>query len=222
MSVMAMTTDPDQGTMADRRSPRRRCIATGREHDRARLVRFVAGPDGTVVPDIQAVLPGRGTWVTADREHIERVSANRGALWRVGRVPDGLVDQIDALLAARCQSFIGLARRAGQLAVGFDSVRALLAARRVGAVVTAMDAAEDGRAKIDRLGAAVMPDVPTIDVMTRFEMGAAIGRAESVHMAFHPGRLADQLVGEAARLARFRRQDPVAIGSEIVREAGAE
>lgn len=219
---MAMTTDLDQGTAADRRSPRRRCVATGRERDRAHLVRFVAAPDGTVVPDIQAVLPGRGTWVSADREHIECVSAKRGALWRVGRVPDGLVDQIEALLVARCQSFIGLARRAGQLAVGFDSARALVAARRVGAVVTARDAAENGRAKIDRLGAAVTPDVPTIDVMTRFELGAAIGRAESVHMALQPGRLADQLVGEAARLARFRRQEPATNGSGNVREAGAE
>lgn len=137
MSVMAMTTDPDQGTMADRRSPRRRCIATGREHDRARLVRFVAGPDGTVVPDIQAVLPGRGTWVTADREHIERVSANRGALWRVGRVPDGLVDQIDALLAARCHD--DRVRGFGFEIVAGDYFNQLVA-RQVGQIVKGLNA----------------------------------------------------------------------------------
>lgn len=218
--MMAITKDRARRATEERQPQRRRCVATGRELDRAALVRFVAGPDGAVVPDIQAVLPGRGTWVSADRAHIERAGGKRGALWRVGRVPDGLGDQIEALLAARCLSLIGLARRAGQLAIGFDSARALLAARRVGAVLVAADAAEDGRGKIARLGAAVMPDAPIIDVMTRSELGAAIGRAESVHMALQPGRLADRLVGEAGRLANFRRHDPVSDGSRNVRETG--
>jgi hypothetical protein len=220
--MMVMTEKMDGGGRGStgRRSSRR-CVVTGRELDRSRMVRFVAGPDGSAVPDIQAVLPGRGTWVTADREQVERASAKRGALWRVGRVPDGLGDQIESLLAARCQSLIGLARRAGQLAIGFDRVRALVGACRAGVVMTAIDAAEDGRGKIERLGGAVTPEVPIIDVMTRTELGAAIGRAESVHMAMHPGQLADQLVNEAERLAKFRQHIPMSAESGNVKEATA-
>jgi predicted RNA-binding protein YlxR (DUF448 family)/ribosomal protein L7Ae-like RNA K-turn-binding protein len=36
------------------------------------MVRFVIGPDGSVVPDIAAKLPGRGYWVEARREAVEK------------------------------------------------------------------------------------------------------------------------------------------------------
>ena len=46
------------------------------------LIRFVLGPDGTVVPDIRAKLPGRGVWVTARaelvREAVGRQAFSRG------------------------------------------------------------------------------------------------------------------------------------------------
>ena len=45
----------------------RKCIATGQVLPTAELIRFVVGPDGTVVPDLAAKLPGRGMWVSADR-----------------------------------------------------------------------------------------------------------------------------------------------------------
>ncbi|MGB9646666.1 MAG: DUF448 domain-containing protein, partial [Stellaceae bacterium] len=39
-------------------------MATGEIVDRARLLRFVVGPGGEIVPDVAANLPGRGLWLT--------------------------------------------------------------------------------------------------------------------------------------------------------------
>ena len=39
--------------------------------DEAQLIRFVAGPDGAVAPDLARKLPGRGLWVAANREAVE-------------------------------------------------------------------------------------------------------------------------------------------------------
>ncbi|NBT33389.1 MAG: DUF448 domain-containing protein, partial [Rhodobacteraceae bacterium] len=39
--------------------PERRCIVTGEVQPKQGLIRFVVGPDGTVVPDIMEKLPGR-------------------------------------------------------------------------------------------------------------------------------------------------------------------
>ncbi|HLF58858.1 MAG TPA: DUF448 domain-containing protein, partial [Alphaproteobacteria bacterium] len=50
---------------ADDGAPVRRCLATGTLRPKAELVRFVLAPDGTVVPDINERLPGRGLWLTA-------------------------------------------------------------------------------------------------------------------------------------------------------------
>ena len=59
-------------------SPQRRCIATGEVHDRARLVRFVIGPDGAVVPDIDERLPGRGLWLLPHRDIVESCRGKAG------------------------------------------------------------------------------------------------------------------------------------------------
>ena len=53
--------------LAERASRQRKCAASGEAMDEAHLIRFVAGPDGQVVPDLGRKLPGRGVWVTASR-----------------------------------------------------------------------------------------------------------------------------------------------------------
>ena len=55
----------------ERDGPERMCIVTRERRAPEDLIRFVAGPDGSVVPDIRAKLPGRGVWVTARTEIVE-------------------------------------------------------------------------------------------------------------------------------------------------------
>ena len=62
---------------AARGSRERRCIVTGEVLPEARLLRFVLAPDGQVVPDVEAKLPGRGLWVSADRTIIAQAVAKR-------------------------------------------------------------------------------------------------------------------------------------------------
>src|SRR5260370_16852578 len=53
----------------------RRCIVTGDVLPEGRLVRFVAGPDARIVPDVEAKLPGRGIWVRAERKAVDQAVA---------------------------------------------------------------------------------------------------------------------------------------------------
>ena len=48
----------------------RLCIVTRRVRPVGELIRFVAGPDGSVVADLKRRLPGRGVWVTASRARV--------------------------------------------------------------------------------------------------------------------------------------------------------
>ena len=43
----------------------RRCIVGGEVLSEDRLIRFAVSPDGDIVPDVAATLPGRGIWVEA-------------------------------------------------------------------------------------------------------------------------------------------------------------
>ena len=55
--------------------PQRTCIATGETGAPERMIRFVVGPEGDVVPDLARRLPGRGLWVKAERAAVERAVA---------------------------------------------------------------------------------------------------------------------------------------------------
>jgi hypothetical protein len=89
------------------------------------------------------------------------------------------------------------------LTAGFDRVRDRLRAGNQGVLLTAADGAPNGRAKIRTLGR----HLALLDVLSATELGAAIGRADAVHLMVAPGSIADKLVVEAARLAEFRAPD---------------
>ncbi len=64
----AVKIDEDEAVIVDDSGLRqRRDIVSGAVLPESRLVRFVADPDGQVVPDVAAKLPGRGLWVEATR-----------------------------------------------------------------------------------------------------------------------------------------------------------
>ena len=181
----------------------RRCIATGASGDPESLVRFVLGPDGAVVPDIEERLPGRGLWVTADRAALDHAVAKQlfaKAARRAVKVPPDLVARTEALLTRRCLDLLGLARRGGALITGFDAVAEMLGSGRAAVRLTAAGAGPDGREKLDRRAG----PLPVVDCLTRGELSLALGKENVVHAALAPGRLAGRFLREARRLGGVR------------------
>lgn len=50
---------------------KRKCLVTKEIYSSSDLIRFVCGPDGNIIPDVAAKLPGRGCWLYAKREILE-------------------------------------------------------------------------------------------------------------------------------------------------------
>jgi predicted RNA-binding protein YlxR (DUF448 family) len=189
-------------------SRERRCIATGEVRPVEELVRFVVGPEGDIVPDIAAELPGRGLWVTADAAILARAIAKndfaKAAKTKVKVAPD-LAARVEKRLVGRMQSDLGLARRAGQLVLGFDNVlRRLNDKAPPRLLVEAQDGAADGRKKLAGSAAARGLRVETIDCLTRAELSLALGRENVIHAAVKPGPLAERLILDSVRLRGFR------------------
>lgn len=181
----------------------RRCIATGDIADRARLLRFVVGPGGEIVPDVAANLPGRGLWLTPRRDTLERAVAKRlfaRAARRPVVLPSELADRVESLLAQRCCDAIGLARRSGIAVAGFQKVGEAVRAGKVALLLSALDGAEGGRNKIRALGRGL----PLVTVLTSAEMGGVFGRDHVVHVALGGGRLSRRLLADAEKVAGFR------------------
>lgn len=201
---------PDAGRAAQSAEPLRRCIATRAVRPRRELVRLVIAPDGSVIPDIEGRLPGRGLWITPSRQVIAE-AIRRGAFAKAAKrqvtVPADLAERIEAGLARRCLDLLGLARRAGQATAGFEKVRNQLREGKVALLIEAADGAADGRRKIAELAAAVAGQdaaPPVVAVLDAAELAAALGRETAVHVALAPGRLAERFRDEAARLQGMR------------------
>jgi len=193
-------------------SRERRCIVTGEILPEARLVRFVLDPAGSVVPDVEAKLPGRGLWVSADRDLIVRAS-RRGAFARAAGqavvVPEDLAARTEAAIIQRLLSWLGFARRAGELILGFDRVeRQIRGPEPPALIVEASDAGADGRRKLQAAAksAGYIPYI--IAALSNAELSLSLGRENVVHAAVKPGRIAERLIFDAARLKGFRVPNP--------------
>ena len=75
--ALAARHDPTRAYGPAVAGPLRTCIVTGEEGAPERMIRFVVGPEGDVVPDLARRLPGRGMWVRAERAAVEQAVAKK-------------------------------------------------------------------------------------------------------------------------------------------------
>lgn len=195
-------------TLADGVTPGRQCAVTRDRLPLTEMVRFALSPDNIVVPDISGKLPGRGVWVKADRATLE-AGLKAGAFARGFKsqvtVPDDLVDQVENLLLRRCQGIIGMAKKAGDVVVGYDQVRDALRKTAPGLLLEATDGAEDGRGKVYFLAKALYSEVKIAGALNSVELGMAFGRDRVIHGYVRRGSIAKSLLASYGKLTGFRR-----------------
>jgi predicted RNA-binding protein YlxR (DUF448 family) len=184
----------------------RRCLVTGDRLPREALLRFVVAPDGDVVADMDGRLPGRGLWLRSRRDMVKTACAgNLFAKASGGRATAtaDLAERVEERLTRRCLDLIGLARRAGQVATGFEKVRVWLRAGKAGVLLAAADGADGGRAKLRALASGMS----VLEAFSGAQLGAALGRESAGHVAVARGGLAERLMREVGRLRAFRQTD---------------
>ncbi len=192
------------------------CVVTGEALPKSRMVRFVVAPDGVVTPDVKGNLPGRGLWLTARRDIVDKACAKElfsKAAHRRVTIGDDLSDRVEALLAHRCLDLLGISRRAHLAVSGYDKVHAALASRPAEQEkgFWVLFAASDGsKGGCERLRA-MAPQAPHVKFFTGAELGAIFGRERAAHvLAGHRQNvaLAETLAVETSRLGGFRAPHP--------------
>lgn len=185
--------------------PERKCIATGEVQPKYGLIRFVAGPEGQVVPDVLGKLPGRGVYVAADRSAIDRAVAKKlfaRGLKKPVQVPDGLVDEVERQLVRRVVTLISLARKSGDAVAGYEKVKDWLIKEEAQVLIQAVDGSGRGKSKLST------PHFGSyIGWLTADELGMAFGRQTVIHAALASGGLSKRVVEEAQRLLGMRELD---------------
>jgi predicted RNA-binding protein YlxR (DUF448 family)/ribosomal protein L7Ae-like RNA K-turn-binding protein len=197
----AVTAADDTEADEPEKGPLRRCIVTRERLAKEAMIRFVIGPDRSVVPDVAARLPGRGIWLSARADVIETARA-KGGFARAARgpviVPPDLAGIVRIGLLRRITELLGLARRAGQAIAGFEKAQATVRAGRAGLLVQAADGSAEECARFQSGAPDGLRIIAPLDAAA---LGAVFGRDRVVHVAVMPGRLADTIANETARLA---------------------
>jgi uncharacterized protein len=203
--------ETDEGLTAARKGAERLCLATRTVKPVAEMIRFVAGPGGTVVPDLDRKLPGRGVWITATRAALGAAVRDK-AIVRAFRgkatVPTDLPELVERLLEKSALEGLSLANKAGQIVTGATRVEEALRQESVALVVHASDAAADGIRKLDAAARAAEADGWPLPVQMRAcrgeQLDLALGRPNVVHAALlaHPASAGFLL--RCLRLERWR------------------
>ena len=224
---MAGAEDRQGSLQARQSSPLRLCAVTRTHKGPDELIRFVLGPDGSIVPDLARRLPGRGVWVGATRRDVAAAIGHKAfarSLKRSVLVPDDLVERVESLLKRRLADAISLGRKAGLLVAGFAKVEELIDLGQAVVLVHAADAAADGVGKLDRKFKALRgPGAEAgaiVRELTSAELSLAIGRSNVVHAAASGGGACRRIAYEAGRLRQYRADGaevPVDIGSNTGR-----
>jgi len=207
----AQTTVEDADAEAAGNGPLRLCAVSRVQKPPEQLIRFVAGPDLAVVPDLARRLPGRGVWVEATRQAVQEAVRRKvfaRSLKKNVSVPSDLADLVERLLQKRLAEAVSIANKAGLLVAGFTKVEALIEAGRAVTLIHAIDAADEGVAKLDRKFKALLgPEAASATIVRELgggELSLALGRPNVIHAAAAGGGASRRLIEEARRLRRYR------------------
>ncbi|MBB6309299.1 RNA-binding protein [Xanthobacter tagetidis] len=211
-SVLDEETDGGPRSVAVARAPLARlCLATRAVTPVGEMLRFVVGPDGTIVPDLARRLPGRGAWVSATRAALE-TALKRKAFGRAfkgkGTADPGLADLVDELLSRDARASLSLANKAGRVVTGNAKVEEALAGGGVLVLLHAADARPDGVRKLDarvrQAEAQGAPRVHVIDCFPGIELDLALGRSNVVHAALLAHPTTAGFLARCRKLERWR------------------
>jgi uncharacterized protein len=194
----------------------RRCALTHEVKPAAELIRFVVGPDDVLVPDTDAKAEGRGVWISLGEALVAEAIKKKAfakSLRTSINVPDDLAALTRRRLEQRFVNSLQMARKAGQLMVGATKVKAALETGEAIALLTATDAAADGKKKMlatlkasskaaEELGLRG-PERPHFELLDSAQLGLALGIESVIHAAPTQGAAGEAAVKRAERLARY-------------------
>lgn len=188
----------------------RRCLVTGTVLPTDQLMRFVVGPGDEVVFDLKRNLPGRGVWVYATRASVEEAAVRKRfakGFRAAVKTPSDLATQVENGLERSCLGALSMARKAGDLVIGFGKVEAALTGGRAVAILHANEAADDGVRKLaaaERRGNRSGSPVPVLRMLSSAQMNLALGETNVIHAALLDGPAGRNALERAGVLIRYR------------------
>ena len=178
------------------------CIVTKNTFPRTEMLRFVVSPNREIVFDVDEKLPGKGIWISADKDILQKAVQkkifNKAAGMSVV-IPENLTDIVLGKLQEKCLSLLAFARKAGMLVFGFEGVKKALTNMVVSVAFEADDAAQNGKDKLYR----PTDTFPVFSCLTREDLGQITGMEQQVHVAVLDSKLSENLIVAGKKLELY-------------------
>lgn len=178
----------------------RKCVLSGKILNKEELLRFVTLKDGTMLPDFNKKIDGRGFYVSNSKKLllslVEKHPFNK-ILHKKVVYAENTPEIVENILAKKGLETLNLARKAGDLVLGFEKVKELIIKGRAAFVIEASDAGADGKQKIAELST----DLEKFTLYDTATLSIALDRENTVYLAVKKGKMS-----EAAKLALKRYQ----------------
>ncbi|WP_246559457.1 DUF448 domain-containing protein [Citrifermentans pelophilum] len=187
-------------------SPERSCLGCRSTKAKQDLLRFVLAPDGTLIPDILAKLPGRGAYTCLKKGCLEE-ALKRNQFSRVFKTPVTVADKrefVESVLVRledRIASYVALANKAGKVISGSDMVAEAIKKNNAGIVVIAKDVSSEIGQKTEYL--ATRAAIPCYRALTRDRIGALLGKGLRSSVAIQNGDFVPVVLKEIERFRNF-------------------
>lgn len=182
-----------------KKDPQRKCAVTQQVADRDALLRFVLDPAGCVTFDSGKRLPGRGIWLTPQRDVLE-TAVKKNVFGRAAKapatVPGNLVARVEQQIRKTKLDRLGLARRSGALIVGTEKTRDKLRQGKLALLVLASDGSPQTTAPLVHLAGQTQTEVLVSE--SALELAQALGRATAVCSGVLDARMAAIILADHA------------------------
>lgn len=179
----------------------RKCVWTGQVKDKADLLRFVVLKNGTCLPDFNKKLDGRGVYLSNSKKLLLELMEKKKPLNKILHkdviMSEDMPQIVEQILCKKALDALNLARKAGDLVLGFEQVKESIGRGKVAFVLKAVDAGADGQHKLDEM-AKDLEQWSLFDVDT---LSQTLGRDNTVYLAVKKGQMSNMV-----RLALYRYQ----------------
>ena len=132
----------------------RKCILTGKIKPKDELLRFTVLKNGDFLPDFNKKLGGKGVYISNSKSlisgHKKDVKIGKLLHKPVNTNPE-IPELVEKILAAKGLETLNLARKSGNLVLGFDKIKEQILKDKVAFVIEAVDAGADGTKKMSEL-----------------------------------------------------------------------
>ncbi len=183
--------------MAKELETTRKCVLTGQILAKENLLRFVLLKDGRLVPDFNKKLEGRGIYISNSLRLLQglTVKSPLNKIFHTNVIIDPQLPQtVEQILHKRGLEAINLARKAGDLVLGFEKVKETIQKNKAAFVIEASDAGDDGKQKI----AAMAGETEKFSLYDVATLSAALDRENTVYLVVKKSPMAT-MVKQALR-----------------------